>query len=68
VLVALFVWFDATAQPAYAYVDPGTGLFLFQMVGSTFAGMMFLLRKRVRRLFGLFSKRITEANGNSGQQ
>ena len=44
----------ATAHPAYAYVDPGSGLLLVQMLGSTLAGVMFLLRKRVRQLFQRF--------------
>jgi hypothetical protein len=41
-----------TARPAHAYVDPGSGLLFIQMVGSTFAGITFLLRKRVREFFG----------------
>ncbi|AXC12682.1 hypothetical protein ACPOL_3395 [Acidisarcina polymorpha] len=40
----------ATSQPAYAYVDPGSGLLAFQMIGTTFAGVIFVIRKRLRRL------------------
>jgi hypothetical protein len=36
------------AQPAYAYVDPGSGLLALQIISSTFAGMIFLLRRRLR--------------------
>jgi hypothetical protein len=61
----LFVAVSSTSRPAYAYVDPGTGLFLLQMVGSTFAGMMFLLRKRVRQFLGRFFSRFAEAKGDS---
>jgi len=39
----------AIAKPAYAYVDPGSGLLVFQIVSTTFAGAVFLLRKRVRQ-------------------
>ena len=39
------------AQPAHAYVDPGSGLLLCQMTGSIFTGVLFLLRRRVRHLF-----------------
>lgn len=53
----LFIVLVATAKPAYGYVDPGSGLLLLQIVGSTFAGMTFLLRKNIRRLFERFSKR-----------
>jgi hypothetical protein len=59
VLVAL----NATAQPAYAYVDPGSGLLLFQIVGSTFAGMTFLLRKNIRRFFASFGRH-SQKEGN----
>jgi hypothetical protein len=38
------------AQPAYAYVDPGSGLFAFQIISTTFAGMIFMLRGRLRSL------------------
>jgi hypothetical protein len=42
----------ALEQPAYAYVDPGSGLLAFQILGSTFAAGIFLLRRQLRRLFG----------------
>jgi hypothetical protein len=45
----------ALTQPAYAYVDPGSGLLAFQIISTTFAGMLFLLRRRVRRLIGYIS-------------
>lgn len=54
--VWLIVVLCTTATPAYAYVDPGSGLFLVQMVGSTLAGIVFVLRKRVRDFFNRFSK------------
>jgi hypothetical protein len=52
----LFIVLVATSRPAYAYVDPGSGLLLFQIVGSTFAGMTFLLRKNIRRFIGRFGR------------
>lgn len=48
---------NALAQPAYAYVDPGSGLLAFQMVSTTFAGMIFMARKR---LVSLFKKKYPE--------
>lgn len=44
------------ARPAFAYVDPGSGLFAFQVLMSILAGMSFLIRKRIRQLFSLCSK------------
>jgi hypothetical protein len=45
----------AAARPAYAYIDPGSGLFAFQIISTTFAGTLFMLRKRIngflRQLF-----------------
>lgn len=50
-----FVWIlallCALAQPARAYVDPGSGLLAFQVTGSLLTGFLFLLRQRIRRLF-----------------
>jgi hypothetical protein len=39
-------------RPAYAYVDPGSGLLTLQIVGASIAGSFFLLRQKVRRFFG----------------
>jgi hypothetical protein len=41
----------ALAKPAYGYVDPGSGLLAFQVISTTFAGVGFLIRKRLRSLF-----------------
>ena len=47
----LFVslWF-AFEGHAYAYVDPGSGLFLLQGISSVFAGLLFHFRKRLKSL------------------
>jgi hypothetical protein len=42
----------ALARPAYAYVDPGSGFLAVQMVSTTFAGFVFLIRRRIRSFFG----------------
>ena len=42
----------ALARPAYAYVDPGSGFLAVQMVSTTFAGFIFLIRRRIRSFFG----------------
>ena len=57
-----------TAKPAYAYVDPGAGLFLFQVIGSAFAGLGLLLRKRVGRFFGAFGRSATKAGSGFDQR
>ena len=51
-LVVLLV---ALTKPAYGYVDPGSGLLAVQVGGSMLAGGLFILRSKIRRLFGLSS-------------
>lgn len=55
-IVWLLIGLNLIAKPAYAYVDPGSGLFLTQILGSMTVGFTFLVRKRLRRLFGFISK------------
>jgi hypothetical protein len=54
----------ALAQPAYAYVDPGSGLLALQIISTTFAGMIFLLR---RRLCG-FLRHMTGHSGSKSKK
>ena len=53
----VFATTNLIAQPAFAYVDPGSGLLLLQVIGSTFVGVVFLIRKRIGQAFGLLTKR-----------
>ncbi len=46
-IVALLVAFE---RPAQAYVDPGSGFVFLQIAGSMFAGAVYYLRHRVRRI------------------
>lgn len=41
----------AFEQPAHAYVDPGSGLLALQILGTTFAGFIFMVRRRVYLVF-----------------
>ena len=41
----------AVERPAQAYVDPGSGYVLLQIAGSMFAGAVYYLRHRLKRLF-----------------
>ena len=58
--VFCLAWFCALlcamAQPAQAYVDPGSGLLIYQVTGSVFTGVLFLLRQRVRQFFKMLSR------------
>ena len=46
-IAALMVAFE---RPAHAYVDPGSGFVFLQVAASMFAGAMYYLRHRVKRL------------------
>ena len=37
---------SALAQPAFAYVEPGSGLLAFQILGTILACVFFFIRKR----------------------
>jgi hypothetical protein len=50
----------ALSKPAYGYVDPGSGLLAFQMISTTLAGAIFIVRRRLRMIIGkmpIFSRR-----------
>lgn len=47
-VMLLFVSFE---RPAYAYVDPGSSLLIYQSVTAMVAGAVFYLRGRIKALF-----------------
>jgi hypothetical protein len=42
-------------RPAYAYVDPGSSLLLFQSVSAVVTGMLFYFRRRLKSMLGRLS-------------
>ena len=52
-IAALLVAFE---RPAQAYIDPGSGFVFLQVAGSMFAGAVYYLRHRLKRIFGLLRK------------
>ena len=65
-LVAL--WALIFARPAYAYLDPGTGAFLFQLLIAGLVGGLFAVKlfwKRIASFFArLFSRKPHASGGN----
>jgi len=41
---------------AHAYTDPGSGLLLWQLLGSFFVGLLFYFKHIITYLKGLFNK------------
>jgi hypothetical protein len=52
-IAALMVAFE---RPAHAYIDPGSGFVFLQVAGSMFAGAVYYLRHRVKRLLYSFRR------------
>lgn len=66
-VLQVFVFLAAAVKPAHAYVDPGSGLLFFQMGGSMLAGFLFVMRAKIRKLFGLGPKPDANAVSTSDQ-
>ena len=50
--VALFIALTfCFERPAYAYVDPGSSLLLFQSLSAIVTGTIFYFRRRLKALF-----------------
>jgi hypothetical protein len=47
-LIALTFTFE---RQAYAYVDPGSGLLIFQGISAAFSGALFYFRRRIKNFF-----------------
>ena len=47
----------ASAGPAAAYIDPGTGSMLLQMMGAGIAGAIFYFREFRLKLMSFFTRR-----------
>ncbi len=41
----------AFERQAHAYVDPGSGLLIFQGISAVFSGALFYFRRRIKNLF-----------------
>jgi hypothetical protein len=55
----------AFERRAYAYVDPGSGLLLFQSLSAMFTGVLFFFRKRLKSLIARSRVEETRSDGNS---
>ncbi len=50
------LYFVVMASPAYAYLDPGTGSFIIQMLVAGIAGALFMLKTYWQKFIGFFSE------------
>jgi hypothetical protein len=47
---------------AHAYVDPGSGLLIFQGISAVFSGALFYFRRRLKNLFVRTPKTIPQSS------
>lgn len=55
-VLALWAGVYITVRPVYAYLDPGTGSFLFQFIIGAVVGGVFLLKVYWKKITGFFTK------------
>jgi hypothetical protein len=48
-------------RQAHAYVDPGSGLLMFQGISAVFSGALFYFRRRLKNLFVKAPKSIPQS-------
>jgi hypothetical protein len=52
ITLMLFIALSFTFEgQAHAYVDPGSGLLIFQGISALFSGALFYFRRRLKNLF-----------------
>lgn len=60
--IMLFVALSfALEGQAHAYVDPGSGLLIFQGISALFSGVLFYFRRRLKNLFAKTPKTIPQS-------
>jgi len=57
VVLSMVAVLGLPAAPAHAYLDPGTGSYVFQMVAAAVVSVGFVVRAYWHRLRGLFTRR-----------
>ena len=50
-------------KKVYAYLDPGSGSYIFQMLIGVFIGFSFLSRSFIKRFITFIKKRVFRDNG-----
>jgi len=57
VVASVAAFLGLLATPAHAYLDPGTGSYVFQMVAAALVSVGFVVRAYWHRLRGLLTRR-----------
>jgi hypothetical protein len=59
--------FVVMCRDAYAYVDPGTGAMILQIIGAVVAGALFYFRQFRAWISSLFSRRTPREPGSDNK-
>jgi hypothetical protein len=65
-LAALW-FFVAGVSPAHAYIDPGSGAMLFQLLAAVFLGASYSVFRGWKRIRAFFSNLLGEKPGGPGR-
>ena len=70
-VIFLFILYVITAKKAYAYLDPGSGSFMFQLLMGAILGGLFTIKiyfKKIKSFFiKLFNKQKKDKNGQNSK-
>lgn len=69
-LVLVALWFLILCPSAYAYLDPGTGAFLLQLLVAGIVGSAFAIKifwRRIKAFLSRLSSRSRDGGGKNGQ-
>jgi len=61
-LVAVLAW-SLLPDDAYAYLDPGAGSYIFQVIVAALLGALFMAKVFWARITGFFRKRLSRLEG-----
>jgi len=70
VVAALVLWWSAymTARPVYAYLDPGAGSFLFQLLIGAGVSALFLLKIYWKKIKSFVTKQDADADDDDDDE
>ena len=63
-MLALILIYLALSRPVYAYLDPGTGSYIFQLLVAGLLGGSFFARSFLKKLLSSVKKRRTDKKNN----
>lgn len=62
VFLVVMLLYLVSPPPAYAYLDPGTGSYIFQLLIAGLAGSLFLIKVYWKKIAAFFTKKGPDEN------